>query len=228
VADDQVAGRLLFLGVPTALAETFDSTTTGNLLPVTAPFDGAVVSRNVVDGEVVDPTKVLFVVVDPRRMWLTLDLRREDARAVKLGQPVRFRAGAGTDEVSGTVAWISTEVDHKTRTLKVRADLDNTDGRLKANTFGSGRVVLREEPEAVLIPSGAIHWEGDCHVVFVRDKNYLKPDAPKVFHTRTVRPGVKAGPDTEIIAGLLPGEVVAVKGSAALRAELLRGNLGEG
>jgi cobalt-zinc-cadmium efflux system membrane fusion protein len=176
----------------------------------------------------VDPTKVLFVVVDPRRMWLTLDLRREDARAVKLGQPVRFRTGGGTDEVAGTVAWISTEVDHKTRTLKVRADLDNTDGRMKANTFGSGRVVLREEPQAVLIPSGAVHWEGDCHVVFVRDRNYLKPDAPKVFHTRTVRPGVKDGTNTEIIAGLLPGEVVAVKGSAALRAELLRGNLGEG
>ena len=62
----------------------------------------------------------------------------------------------------------------------------------------------------------------------MRDRHFLKPGAPKVFHTRTVRPGVNDGRQTEIIAGVLPGEIVAVKGSAVLRAELLRGNLGEG
>jgi len=77
------------------------------------------------------------------------------------------------------------------------------------------------------VPSAAVHWEGDCHVVFVRDRNFLQEDAPKVFHTRVVRPGATDGQTTEIIAGVLPGERVADKGSAALRAELLRGNLGE-
>jgi cobalt-zinc-cadmium efflux system membrane fusion protein len=56
----------------------------------------------------------------------------------------------------------------------------------------------------------------------------LKEGAPKVFHTRTVRLGVRDDRQTEIIAGLMPGEVVAARGSAALRAELLRGSLGEG
>jgi cobalt-zinc-cadmium efflux system membrane fusion protein len=106
--------------------------------------------------------------------------------------------------------------------------LDNADGRLRANTFGSGRVILREEKQVVLVPNGAVHWEGCCHVVFVRNKDYLKDGSPKVFHVRTVRVGAKTDTQTEIIAGVTLGEVVAVKGSAALRAELLKNNLGEG
>ncbi|MFO0965018.1 MAG: hypothetical protein U0793_05440 [Gemmataceae bacterium] len=78
------------------------------------------------------------------------------------------------------------------------------------------------------MPSEAIHWEGDCHIVFVRDKDYLKPGAPKVFHVRTVRPGVRNGDFTEIIAGVLPGEVIASRIAAILRSELLKNRLGEG
>jgi len=64
--------------------------------------------------------------------------------------------------------------------------------------------------------------------VFVRDRDFLKPDAPKVFHTRSVRVGARDDTQTEIVAGVLPGELVAVKNSGVLRAELLGGSLGEG
>jgi cobalt-zinc-cadmium efflux system membrane fusion protein len=229
VADDQLAEYVRFLGIPKPLANSLDATTSiGNLLPVTAPLDGVVVSRDVVAGEVVDTAKVLCVVIDVSRLWLTLDIRLEDASGVKLGQPVRFRPDGSKDEASGIVSWVSTEADHKTRTVKVRAALDNAAGRLKANTFGAGRVILREEKHSVVVPNAAIQWEGDCFVVFVRDKDFLKVGSPKVFHTRTVRIGAVDDKNTEIIAGVLPGELVAVKGSAVLRAELLRGNLGEG
>ena len=115
-----------------------------------------------------------------------------------------------------------------TRTVKVRVDLPNPDRRLRANTFGTGRIVLRDEPKAIVVPSEAIHSDGTCSVVFVRDKNFFTPGAPKIFHVRAVRPGVKDGATTEIIAGLLPGEVIASKNSVVLEAQLLKGNLGAG
>ncbi len=93
--EDQLADRLRFLGLPKTIADSFDSKTTGNLLPVTAPLDGVVVSRDVVAGEVVDAAKVLFVVADTRTMWLNLDLRLEDAKRVALGQQVRFWPDGG-------------------------------------------------------------------------------------------------------------------------------------
>lgn len=228
VPQEKLADRLRFLGLPETVTRSLDTKkTTGNLHAVTAPFDGVVVARQVVGGEVVDSGKVLFTVVDVRQMWLTLDLRVEDAKLIALGQQVRFRPD-GSKEARGKIVWISTEADRKTRTVKVRASLDNSDGRLRANTFGTGQVVLREESHATVVPNAAVHWEGCCHVVFVRDRDFFKEGAPKVFHVRTVRPGAKDEKYTEIIAGVLPGEVVATKGSGVLRSELLRNNLGAG
>src|SRR5207253_505927 len=72
--------------------------TTGNLMAVTAPFEGVTVARETVAGEVVDTHKVLFVVVDIRQVWLTLDLRLEDSKSGHLGQKVQFRPDGGREE----------------------------------------------------------------------------------------------------------------------------------
>jgi cobalt-zinc-cadmium efflux system membrane fusion protein len=223
------ATAMQFLGLPQNLTQQFSQqVTSGNLLPVRAPFDGVVVSRDVVAGEVVDVTKPLFVVANPTRIWLTLNVPQDDLRYIKLGQRVLFKVGDQPEEVEGRISWMSTTVDEKTRTVKVRADLPNNDGTLRANAFGTGKIVLREEKSAITVPNEAMQWEGDCIILFVRDKNYFKKDAPKFFHVRKVRPGAKDEHFTEILAGVLPGEVVAAKGSAVLRGELLRGNFGAG
>jgi cobalt-zinc-cadmium efflux system membrane fusion protein len=110
--------------------------------------------------------------------------------------------------------------------------VSNDNGQFLAHSFVTGRIVIRQEKDAMTVPSSAVHWEGDCHVVFVRDKNYGREGAAVLFHVRNVRPGITipdtTGPHTEIIAGVLPGEVVATTNSAALRAELLKNNLGAG
>lgn len=228
-APNKLRDRVRLLGVPDAAARALDpKTATTNLLPLVAPMDGTVVSREVVAGEVVDAARILFEVVDTRALWITFEVKGEDAPRVRAGQPVRFRPDSGGDELSGVVAWRATRADPKTRTVRVRADLADPHGRQVANTFGAGRVILRAEPNAVVVPSAAVHWEGCCHVVFVRARDFLKPDAPKVFHTRSVRVGATDDTQTEIVAGVLPGELVAVKNSGVLRAELLRGSLGEG
>ncbi|MCA9145936.1 MAG: efflux RND transporter periplasmic adaptor subunit [Planctomycetales bacterium] len=224
-----IASQLQALGLPPSEIERLDKPpATANLVPVLAPRDGVVTARDVVAGEVVDTTRTLFTIVDNRRMWLLLDVALEDARYVKVGQQVEFNPDGGLREHSGQITWISSHIDSETRTVKVRAELPNDDGGLRDESFGAGRIVLREEDEAIIAPNDAIHWEGCCHVAFVRDKHYLAKDSYKVFHTRMVRPGVINGDYTEVIAGLLPGEVVVTKGSGVLRAELLKGNLGAG
>jgi cobalt-zinc-cadmium efflux system membrane fusion protein len=230
LAPEEVSRQIQFLGLPSSLVADLDAaSTSSNLLPLRSPLDGVVIDRDVVESEVVDATTVLFAVGDVSRLWLTLNVRQEDAKLVAIGQPVLFRqSGQNETEVRGLVGWISTSADHQTRTVEVRVDLPNDDGKLRANTFGLGRIVLREEPSAIVVPSEAVHWDGACHVVFVRDKNYFEPNAPKFFHVRPVRPGVKDGDTTEIIAGLLPGEVIASKNSTVLAAQLLKSNLGAG
>ncbi|MCE9563376.1 MAG: efflux RND transporter periplasmic adaptor subunit [Planctomycetes bacterium] len=226
---EQLKAKLHFLGIPTDVAKSLDAkTATTNLLPLVTPMDGLIVSREMAVGEVVDTTRILFEVVDTRSLWLTFDLKGEDARRVSIGHPVRFKPDNGREELVGKIAWRSSQADPKTRTVKVRADLTDPERKQVANTFGSGRVILREEAEVVSVPNDAVHWEGCCHVVFVRDKDYLKAGSPKVFHVRKVRLGAKDAKNTEIIAGVLPGELVVTKGSGLLLTELLRADLGEG
>jgi len=226
----ELVDRLRRLGLPESIAHEFNSSDpTGNALPIRAPMDGVIVARQVVAGEVVDASRVLFQVADTRQMWLTLNVPLEEAAQLALSQPVRFHPDGSLAEVSGSLVWISTAADPETRMVTVRAELPNPTGRLRDETFGTGQIILREEPRAIVVPNEAVNWEGCCHVVFVRDKGYFdRQHSPKVFHIRTVRLGAKTEKFTEIIAGVLPGEVVATKGSDVLRAELLKNNLGEG
>jgi cobalt-zinc-cadmium efflux system membrane fusion protein len=222
-----VADELRFLGVPAEMvAELPEGTKTANLIPLRAPYDGVVVESDVVAGEVVSNADVLLTIADPQRLWLVLSVRQEDAKYVKRGLPVRFAPDDGGAEVTGEVAWISPAIDDETRTLDVRVTIDNSAGALRDKTFGAGRIILREEPAAIVVPAAAVQSTADAQFVFVRDKHYLEPGAPKAFHVRQVRVGARDEQYAELLAGVLPGEVVAAKGSAVLLAQLLRSNLG--
>jgi cobalt-zinc-cadmium efflux system membrane fusion protein len=221
LAPDERAERVRLLGLPEDSARAKDATS-ASLLPIATPLDGIVVQRETAPGELVDPAKTLFVIADVSRLWITLDVRQEDASNLAVGENVIFRPDGETDDaVRGKLTWISTALDERTRTLKARAEVENPDGRLRAGVFGTARIVTRESPSAVAVPTEAIHWEGCCHVVFIRLSD-------EVFQTRKVRLGARNGPYTEILVGALPGEVVATSGSHVLKSELLKSRLGAG
>ena len=152
----------------------------------------------------------------------------EQASLARLGLPVRYRGDGSQVEHEGTITWISSDVDSQTRTVRVRAELPNADASLRNESFGRGEIVLRQELAAIVVPEESLQWDGSSHVVFVRDARFFEKDRQKFFVTRSVRPGAKQDGFVEIIAGVLPGEVVASGGSDVLRAQLLRSNLGAG
>ena len=230
LSERDVIEELRFLGLTDSIRKSLHPRmTTANLLPLCSPMNGVVMDRQVVAGEVVDNSRKLFQVADTRRMWLILNVPLEHAGKISVGQQVRFRPDGSRQEFGGKLDWISTAADRETRMVRVRAELPNPTGQLRDETFGTGRVILREEEHAIVVPNQAIHTEGCCQIVFVRDKGYFdSPHSPKVFHVRTVRLGAKTRGFTEIITGVLPGEVVATKGSDVLRSQLLKNNLGAG
>ncbi len=228
--EQQVLEELRLLGIPQTYRANIDGLAAStNLLPVVAPMSGTVVNRSVSLGEVVDPSMRLFEIADTRQMWLKLSLPMETIDRLAIGQPIEFTPDGSGRSMQGRLDWISTGADQHTRMIDVRAILDNQDGRLRDRTFGTGKVILRDVAGAIVVPSEAAHWEGCCNVVFVRDKEYFaSPESPKVFHVRSVRLGATYQGKTEVIAGLLPGEVIAVEGSDVLRAQLLKNGLGAG
>ena len=199
-----------------------------NLIAVTAPLAGRVVDRETVVGEVVDRGSQMFRISDTRRVWLDLRVAAEDASLAEIGQQVRYLPDGHATEHRGRVIWISSDVDRETRTVRVRAELANSDGELRNESFGMGEILLRDESDAIVVPESSVQWDGENTLVFVRDARFFEKDRPKFFVARSVRVGVTQDGFTEIIAGVLPGEVVASSGSDVLRAQLLKNNLGAG
>ncbi len=103
---------------------------TSSGLQLSAPFDGLVVERKAVVGEVVDTSAPLLAVADTSRLWAMLDLSQADIARVQVGQPVVLTIdGLRGETFAGRIASINSDVDPRTRTAKARAEIDNERGR---------------------------------------------------------------------------------------------------
>jgi cobalt-zinc-cadmium efflux system membrane fusion protein len=219
--EDQLTRRLRLLGLPKAVVSRLDpETATANLLPVTAPFAGVVVSRDAVVGQAASPTQPLFAVADLSRLWLVCEMRLEDAGELEVGQPVYFKPdGAAAEAPPGRLTWVGATADEKTFTVHARAEVENRDGRLRPRTPFEGRVQVRLNPEAAAVPDEAVQADGKSRIVFVRISDVL-------YEARDVQVGARDGGYTEVVSGLRPGEVVVTRGSHVLKAELLKDRIG--
>lgn len=223
LSSDERARQLQFLGLPESIVGSLDpTTTTANLIPLVAPFDGVVIGRDISIGEVVSPADPHFVIADIRKVWVLLEIPKEHVKQVQLGQQVTFSPDGFEGEVNGTIDWMSTQMDEKTRTLQVRAEVvnpqsgDSTDHRptylLRAHTYGTGKICIRHNDDALVVPSKAVQFDRGTHYVFVRENGR--------FRSAVVKVGTREGDVTEVVSGLTEGMEIATGGSHVLKAEM--------
>jgi membrane fusion protein, heavy metal efflux system len=223
LSDLDRARRIQFAGLPASIVSTLDPrTTTANLVPLLAPFDGVVIGRDMAIGEVVSPEQPRFEVADIRKVWVLLEVRKEDAGELRLGQRVAFTPDGHDGEVHGNIDWISTAMDEKTRTLQVRAEvanpvyLDPATGQssyaLRAHTYGTGRIAIRDPQDALAIPADAVQLDRGRHFVFVREDGRFRRAAVEI--------GSHQKDCVEIVSGLDEGMMIATAGSHVLKAEM--------
>ena len=225
LGDDERVARIQFLGLPESIVKDLDpAQTTSNLLPVFASFDGVLLHHDAALGEMVEAGKPLLEVADLRRMWLKLDVPKEDAAKLMLGQSVRFAPDGLEQEFSSTITWINTEMNPKTRTLQIRAEVDNpvvssdpTTGQevrmLRANTFGTGIITLKKTEVAFVVPLSSVLYSDDQPMVFakVSDLTFMRID---------VTLGTRDAGFVQIeSAALKPGLEIVNQGSHVLKSE---------
>jgi len=206
------------------IARVTQESDTGSLLRITAPFDGTLVERSAVMGEVVDENDMLFALADTGLMWAMIDLSERDLAAVRLGQGVVFRIDGIPDrEFPGRLTWISTQLDKKTRTIKARAELDNGDQMLKAFMFGRATIIAGGGTRAVTVPKSAVQWDGSCNIAFVRTS-----EDGTTYQPVQLTLGFDTGDRYEVLSGLSGGETIVTAGSFILKNELLKDSIGAG
>jgi cobalt-zinc-cadmium efflux system membrane fusion protein len=193
-------------------------------LNIVAPLDGVVVVRHAVKGEPVQATTPIFAVADTSKMWLWIDVYESDIAAVKPGQKVAFTiSGNDTPASSGTLNWLGTEVNQQTRTTRVRAELANPEGRLRANQFGQAEIQVGDEHKAVIVPKAAVQRKDGVDVVFLPQEEGGVYRPQRVMTKPTDR-----GDVLEVAWGLKPGQRVVTKGAFLLKTEIMKGAIGAG
>ncbi len=231
LSDEQVAVRLRTLGIPDSLLQDLDANavTGNNLLPMYAPFDGVVIYRDIVLGEPVTPSKPQFHLADLRKLWICFHVRLEDVSRLKYGQDVSFHVdGPNEDAPPAKIRFISADVDEKTRTVAVRADVDNPAGRLRPNAFGDAHVLVGRQ-RRLIVPDEALQpvttLDGTFHVLFVQGQS------PTEFQPRRVELGPRhndprCSGTTIVLSGIQAGQTIAIKGSHVLLSEMLKERIG--
>ena len=188
---------------------------------VVAPHAGLILGIHVNRGASVDKLTSLMTIADLSQVWATFDIYEQDVALAQLGQKIEARSVAYPDTVfSGKVVFVSPQVDEHTRTIKVRAQIDNADYALKLGMFVTGLLYIPTAQETLVVPHAAIQRMDGKILVFVQT-------APETFEPREVRIGQESRTGVQMLDGVSVGEPVVASGSFHLKAELLKETLGE-
>ena len=163
-----------------------------------SPVSGYVLGKTAYHGMRVMPADSLFDIADLSHLWVLADVYESDLASVRLGMPAELSVTYLPGRTwSGKVTFISPTVEEKTRTIKVRVEVDNEGQDLKPEMFAD--VVLRSSlGKGLVVPESAIVNAGDRQLVFVdRADGQLEPRevhaAGKVEGGMQVRHGLTEG-----------------------------------
>lgn len=189
---------------------------------VVAPIGGIVVRRPALVGTFAGEADSLATIADTSVMWVVLDVPEWDATSVRTGQQVDVRVdGVAGRTFTGTVTWIASEVEPRTRSVSARAEVQNTEGLVRASQFARATIRVAVPEGAATVPLQAVQRVGEESVVFVRT-------AEGIYEPRVVRPGRSDGRRVQIAGDVRDGDAVVTTGAFLLRTELSRESIGAG
>ena len=202
--------HLLILGLKDSTIDSLaNKPDLGAVFSLNSPIDGIVVERNATIGATVGSDANLFKIINLSRVWIDANVFEKDLERVRYGQEVKLTVPAFPQATFvGKVILVNSVVDPDTRTVKVRTEVPNPDGRLKPEMFANVAIVTDLNRSAISVPQSAVLEDGGKSVVFVAENGGYKK--------REVTAGIKGNDQVEIINGLAAGDKVVVKGNYLL------------
>jgi membrane fusion protein, copper/silver efflux system len=187
------------------------------LLNIRAPHNGALIAKGAVLGNLVNVGDTLFMIGDLSKVWFLGDLYPEDLPKVHKGQEVRVIVPNEKNILKGTISFVSPIIDPNSRTIKVRALIDNPGGILRGDMFVQGNLILNNR-QALVIPTDSIIRTAEGEAVFKRTSAQSLEKATENVQFQKVI--VKLGPERQgmsaIAAGLQDGDEVVSDGALLL------------
>ena len=196
---DAAREKLRLLGLAAEQIEEIEKTgQPTDHITIYAPIGGVVIERHATEGMYVETGTKIYTIADLSNLWVKLDAYESDMMWIRYGQEVEFTTQSYPGQVfKGTISFIDPVLNDKTRTVKVRVNVDNTEGKLKPQMFV--KAIVRSSVAVggrVMAPEMAGKWicpmhldvvktqAGSCDIcgmdlVTTESLGYVKADTPK-------------------------------------------------
>ena len=202
-----------------------------------SPLAGVVVEKNLSAGQEVRPDQMLanapnlfaplFVVSNPKKLWLYLDVTELDIAGLAEGMPVKVNTRAYPNRTfDGTIDFVGSSLDPATRTIRLRAQIENPEKLLRAEMYVTAEVTLNSVA-GTGESSGAVAENGagvdiPAKAVFLQDNrpNVFVETAPGSYLRRPVTVGREVDGKVLALTGVTAGERVVTDGCLLLQSML--------
>jgi Cu(I)/Ag(I) efflux system membrane fusion protein len=178
-----------------------------------SPVAGTVIDKIAVEGMHFQPGDALFRIVDTTNMWVMAEVYEQDLAFVKVGDIARVTVNAWPGEpFDGKVTFIYPNVGKDSRTARLRIEVPNPDGRLRAEMAATVEIVSPLEGSRLVVPESAVIDSGRRQIALVdRGEGHYEP--------RPVRLGARVPGYVEVLDGLRAGERVVTQATFLIDAE---------
>jgi cobalt-zinc-cadmium efflux system membrane fusion protein len=205
--------QLLVLGMNEKAVEKLEiSGQINSFGDVISLFDGIIISRAINVGQIVNPQDNLFHIADLSKLWAVANIPEQQASFIQKDEIVSIEIPAlDNKQIEAKIVFEDSIVDPQTRTVMVRAELDNLGLLFKPDMLTS-MYIRSKKISKLAIPVSSVVRENDRKYVLVQN-------TPKTFRLREVELGTRDGNLFSIISGLSEGETVVTDGAFHLNSE---------
>lgn len=193
-----------------AIAETHQI---NPVITLFAPINGKILEYKVVLGAMVDQSTEILTILNPEVLVVDAEIYEKDIAKIRIGQNVEISVPAyPREKFEGKVSYISDVLTEETRTITVRAEVENKEYKLKPGMFADVTIYLNHQSEALVLPREAILDERGESLVFLEISNKYIPVIVEL--------GTREGDFIEIVRGIREGDRVVTNGNYQLKSKL--------
>ncbi len=242
--------RLRLIGVPDEeIARIEHASAPSEHIAIRSPFAGTITERLATEGQYVTTGTPLYRVADLSKVWVQLDAYESDLPKLAVGRAVKLSIDALPGEtIEGKVAFVNPVVDPRTRTARVRVEVENPKGELRPGMYAEAVVAGRTDVAAAgqgaqaqrprsLAPAPSRVREGELTAgqaaplvipktapLFTGRRSVVYVEVPNAaqptYEARVVQLGPLSDDLYPVVSGLREGERVVTEGAFALDADL--------
>ncbi len=171
---------------------------------IRAPFDGVIGLRYVSEGSFINNNTRIAFLANINPVKLEFSVPGKYSNKIKNGDKILFNTDATKMDYEGEVYAIDPQIDQNTRTLKIRAISQNTDGSLIPGQFAKIELILQEADDAIMLPTESVIPQLSGHKIYTYNSGKAKE--------LNVEIGIRTATEVEIVSGLNIQDTVLVSG----------------